>query len=268
LARLVDRYRLYIDESGDHVFCDRKTLEQPPHRYLALAGCSFSRAAYTDFQMATDQFKRKHIPHDPDEPVLLHRTDILGARGHFWRLRDPSARQSFNDDLLVLVAAADCLVTLVVIDKLQLIMRYSRPFDPYNMAMHFLLQRYCFQLGNVGRQGDVMAESRNGKEDGELADTYRDIYANGDEYVNMATYQQCLTSGELKLKRKSANVAGLQLADLLAHPLKQAFLAERGLIQPPAAAFARRFAAAAAAKYDRNPRNGEIDGYGRVLFPK
>lgn len=30
------RYRLYLDESGDHVFHD---LESPSHRYLALVGC-------------------------------------------------------------------------------------------------------------------------------------------------------------------------------------------------------------------------------------
>ncbi len=34
-----DRYRLYIDESGDHVF---RQLEEDRHRYLCLLGCRVS----------------------------------------------------------------------------------------------------------------------------------------------------------------------------------------------------------------------------------
>jgi hypothetical protein len=39
-----------------------------------------------------------------------------------------------------------------------------------------------------------------------------------------------LTSKEIKLKPKNANIAGTQLADLLAYPLKQEILVENGRI--------------------------------------
>ena len=86
----VPQFRLYLDESGDHVFHDEGTLALPSHRYLALTGCWFETTgdAYLGFTDALEQLKRSHLPHSPDEPVVLHREDILNRRGPFWRLRD------------------------------------------------------------------------------------------------------------------------------------------------------------------------------------
>lgn len=42
--------------------------------------------------------------------------------------------------------------------------------------------------------------------------------------------QNSLTSKELKLKAKTANIAGLQVADLLAYPVSQDILRDQGVI--------------------------------------
>ncbi len=263
-----ERYHLYIDESGDHVFHDEKTLQEAPHRYLALAGCWFKTSDYVEFHRALEDLKQKHVPHNPDEPVVLHRSDILNRRGPFWRLRDPDKRAAFDGDLLSLIRSVEFKAVVVVIDKLRMRRDYANPFHPYHAALDFLLQRYCCVLNHHNRKGDVTAESRQRHEDRLLRNAYNHILTYGDMHHKASFYQQALTSRKLKLKRKSANIAGLQLADLLAHPLKQQLLIDHGKISDPGENFGTKVASAAARRYNTNVWTGELEGYGRVLFPK
>src|SRR5947207_1256748 len=80
-----ERYRLYLDESGDHVF---KRMFEPSHRYLCLLGCWFRGRDYGLFHDALERFKQQHVPHNPDDPVILHREDIINRRKSFYRLRE------------------------------------------------------------------------------------------------------------------------------------------------------------------------------------
>lgn len=79
-----ERYRLYLDESGDHVF---NFLEKPSHRFLCLLGCWFRNPEYMDFHARVEDFKRAHLPHHPDDPPILHREDIINRRGYLSRRR-------------------------------------------------------------------------------------------------------------------------------------------------------------------------------------
>lgn len=260
-----ERFRLYIDESGDHVF---KHLDEPGHRYLSLLGCWFRGRDYQAFHIGLEEFKRKQIPHHPDDPVILHREDIINRRGCFWRLRDQEATEQFDSELLNLIEHTEFRVCAVVIDKQALQERYPTPAHPYNLGMGFLLQRYCGLLNHINRRGDVMAESRGGREDRLLKDSYTLVYTRGVWMTRADSLQQALTSGELKIKPKSANIAGLQLADLLAHPIRQAILLEQGRIEGPLAPFAQRLIGAVEAKFNRHLYSGETRGYGKVLFPQ
>jgi hypothetical protein len=132
----------------------------------------------------------------------------------------------------------------------------------------FLLQRYCGLLNHINRQGDVMAESRGGTEDRLLKDSYRHVYDNG-AWMNSATFfQQALTTRELKVKPKGANIAGLQLADILAHPVRQAILRGKGRIDRGQGPFGRRLLEVAEPKFNRHLYDGRVEGYGKVLYPK
>jgi len=260
-----ERFRLYIDESGDHVF---KHLDDPGHRYLSLLGCWFRGRDYQAFHPALEEFKRKHIPHHPDDPVILHREDIINRRGAFWRLRDQEATERFDAELLALIERATFCVCAVVIDKKALQDRYPTPAHPYNLGMGFLLQRYCGLLNHINRRGDVMAESRGGREDRLLKDSYTLVYTRGVWMTRAESLQQALTSGELKIKPKTANIAGLQLADLLAHPVRQAILLEEGRIAGPLAPFGEKLVAVVEKKFNRHLYTGQTQGYGMVLFPE
>lgn len=259
------RYRLYVDESGDHTY---HALEDPAKRYLGLLGLFVETEVYrTRFQPALERLKQMHFPHSPDEPVILHRKELVNRDGPFWRLRDAERERQFNQDFLECIATQDYGLILVVIDKKSHIERYGgAAFHPYHYCLTTLLERYCGFLNFFNAQGDVLAESRGGTEDLQLKQAYRNIYNGGTFFHDVEFFRRTLTSGELKLKRKEANIAGLQVADLLVYPSKQDLLVQEGCIAEPGDVFGKEICARIEPKYNRRPSDGRVKGYGKVFL--
>ncbi len=113
-----------------------------------------------------------------------------------------------------------------------------------------------------------MAESRGKSEDGLLKDAYAYSYAHGDMHNKADFFRRALTSKQLKLKKKEANIAGLQLADLLAYPVKQQILQENDRVEEAAQTFGNTLAQAIEDKYDHHAHSARVGGHCRVLFPK
>lgn len=266
LADPDQRYRLYIDESGDHVF---RQLDEESHRYLCVLGCWFRADHYRDFHRRLEAFKQAHIPHNPDEPLILHREDIANRRGPFWRLRDPERSQAFDTELLEVISASEFSIVAVVIDKKRLHDSYDSPAHPYHLAIGFMLQRYCGYLNHVNRHGDVMAESRGAKENRLLMASYEWCYERGVwAFTPAQALQQALTTRKLKIEQKSANIAGLQLADVLSNPVRKGILVEMGEIDQEPSPFAARMIEVAKRKFNRQLYTGRVWGYGKVFYPK
>lgn len=159
------------------------------------------------------------------------------------------------------------LLITVVIDKKAHIERYgSAAFHPYHYCLAVLLERYCGFLNRIHGQGDVMAESRGGTEDRQLRAAYQSIWQNGTHFRTPQFFQQALTSKEIKLKPKAANIAGLQVADLLAYPCKQEILLAHERIQDPGDVFGKEISRCVASKYNRRLSDGRVKGYGQVFL--
>jgi len=263
------RYRLYLDESGDHTY---QALDQPSHRYLGLTGCYFTFEDYPAFAHALEQLKYDHFaryPHrDPDQPIILHRNDIINRRGVFSLLRDPENEERFNNDLLRTFADARYKIISVVIDKKKHLERYgNHTFHPYHYCLTAILERYCGFLNYFNARGDVLAEARGGTEDNQLKSAYRRIYESGTLWRDRDFFQNALTSKEIKLKPKKANIAGLQLSDCLAYPIKQTMLLEKGRIKDPGNVFGKRVYEAVSKKFNRQIYDGRLWGYGKIWLP-
>ncbi|MGQ9850197.1 MAG: hypothetical protein ACUVSU_09130 [Aggregatilineaceae bacterium] len=113
-----------------------------------------------------------------------------------------------------------------------------------------------------------MAEARGGKEDRLLAESYTRFYERGAWMIRASAFQAALSSRQLKLKDKRANIAGLQLADILAHPVKLWVLRQYGLVEPGTTAFGQQLVEVAQSKFNCHLYDGRVEGYGFVLFPK
>ena len=112
-----------------------------------------------------------------------------------------------------------------------------------------------------------MAESRGRVEDNQLKEAYRVIYKVGTQWRGAEYFQKVLTSSEIKVKQKWANIAGLQLSDLLAHPSKQEILIEERRIDDPGDNFGKQICHCIQAKYNQQVYQGRIRGYGKVFLP-
>jgi hypothetical protein len=221
----------------------------------------------TSFHPALERLKQDHFPHNPDEPVVLHRKDMINRTGPFWRLRHMEAERAFNAAFLQFLGEQDFRLITVVIDKKAHIERYgTAAFHPYHYCLVALLERYCGFLNRFGAQGDVMAEARGGKEDDQLAGAYRTLWANGTQFRSAEFFQRVLTSKEIKMCRKEQNIAGLQVADLLAYPCKQDILIENLRINDPGDIFGKQVCQCVAAKYNRRLGNDQVAGYGKVFL--
>lgn len=260
-------YRVYVDEVGNH---DLTHADNPNQRFFSLTGVILE-SEYTSrvLRPEMEQMKAEIFQHDPDEPVVFHRKELVNKRPPFHALHDPSVEQHFNTRLLIALAGWDYRVITVVLDKQAHRDQYSVwHFHPYHYCLAVLLERFVLFLHCGGHRGDVMVEQRGGVEDRKLKDSYRRLYERGTENIPSERWQACLTSGELKVKPKTANVAGLQLADLIAHPSQREVLIEHGLLIDRRDIFGDQISAILRQdKYYRNRQTGEIAGYGKKLLP-
>lgn len=155
-----------------------------------------------------------------------------------------------------------------VIDKLDHLTRYGRwAEDPYHYCLAILLERFQLWLaGTGGGRGDVMAESRGGREDRRLKAEFERIFRQGTMNVGHVDFVARFTSSQLKVSPKDKNVAGLQLADPIAHPSFAAIKARRESTDLPANFGGQVAQILEASKYRRR-WDGQIRGYGTKWLP-
>jgi hypothetical protein len=121
-------------------------------------------------------------------------------------------------------------------------------------------------LNKKGLGGDVLAESRNKKENNRLKKEFHKLYENGTQHIAPSEISEVLTSKEIKIKSKENNIAGLQLADLLAHPSRREILLEKQMIEDSRKnIFAEKIVDILKTKYDS--QDGEIYRFGKNLLP-
>lgn len=262
------KYRLYIDESGDHTF---RQLDDPAKRYLCLMGVviEFDHNRLR-FAPNLEALKQKHFPydHEGDNPVVLHRSDLLNRKGPFKTLLDPQKQLDFDTDLLKFLEDHEYLLIAVVIDKYAHLERYREAaYHPYHYCMSLMLERYCGLLRYRGASGDVIAEARGKEEDKQLRLAYEQFYENGTRFASPESIQSVLSSKEIKLKPKTSNIAGIQIADVVAHPCKQDVLISQNAIQDTGENFGKQIIQKVKDKYNRRYDTGEVEGYGRVFIP-
>lgn len=212
------KYRIYIDEVGNN---DLGNSNNDNHRYLCLTGVVFN-LDYVKTVLTPDieSLKSRYFDSHPDEPIILHRKEMINKKFPFKVLEDPTIESNFNREFLALLDKWEFKTITVLIDKLEHQKKYSTwRYDPYHYCMAIMFERYHLRLREANITGDMMFESRGGKEDMRLKDSYSKIYNEGTEWINATDIKETITSKELKIKPKSANISGLQVADLLAYPL-------------------------------------------------
>ena len=192
----------------------------------------------------------------------------MSCDGAFAALKDDHLRSEFDARFAALVAEVPAPAFTVSIDKERHLEKYKVwQFSPYHYVMTCLLERFVQWLARTGNRGDVVGEARNPTHDAQLRRAFRFFHKSGTKWVKAAVVQKHLLSKELRLEPKAANIAGLQIADGLAHPAHRSFKFKKlgKAIPNDYGAFLAKLLERQI--YDRNPSNGKVEGYGRKWLP-
>lgn len=259
--------RLFIDEVGNGDL--RGAAENPNVRYLALTGVIAIRSAHDGAVSQRMEAVKGLLPaHSPEHPVLFHRREMVRREGVFAVLWDDELRSRFDAAMLSLFEDAPYLAVTVQIDKKAHLETYQVwHFDPYHYCVRCLLERYVLYLRRHGWRGDVVAEPRTKYHDKRLKASFARTYEQGTENMSAAVFQAHLISKDIGFFPKKANQAGLQLADMLAHPSARYMRCERDG-EPHPDDFGFKVAQILVEKrYARNPHTQSIAGYGTKWLP-
>jgi len=262
-------YRLYIDESGDQTYYDYSNIrfDTPAERFLALMGFAIKRSQRIVLNAELEKIKLECLNSDPDNPIILHRKDIINKKRGFYILQDSKKEEEFNSRLLKLLSDLDYVLFLVVMDKKSHFEKYKQAaFHPYHYALTALMERYCGFLNFHNIKGDIWAEKRGGKEDKKLEEAFSCVFEHGTNFRESSFFRKALTSTKLTFREKSANISGLQIADILAFPCKQKFLFEKRLIEAPADIFGNKICEKVEYKYNMQVYKQKTEGYGKVFL--
>ena len=223
----METYRLYIDETGDHRY---KQLDKLESRYLGLTGLLFNKEYYdSNVPLAVESLKKRFFRYDPDKPPILVRSEIVYRKHGFGVLVNGELNARWQQTVLELYRDLKVEIFTVVIDKKVHIERYPlETFDAYVYTLAVLLWRVRGYLHFHKWQSDIMAEARGKVEDNNIQKAFKYVCENGFTGFGTAEgYRDAFPIAELKFGTKAHNVAGLQLADLVAYGQKIKTLLEK-----------------------------------------
>jgi hypothetical protein len=173
--------------------------------------------------------------------------------GDFSILRNAETRALFINRLNGVIETADFMIIAGVIDKKRHVEKYIRPADPYEIALAFCmerLQRYLINRGQADHTTHVQVECRGKAEDAKLELEFRRICDGKNVFGKMPNL-------DIRFMDKKHNSTGLQLADLVAHPVG------RHAINPTQS---NRAYDILESKFRRGP-GGRVKGFGLKNFP-
>jgi len=258
--------RMYVDENGTHNL--REDLNNDSNRYLCLTGIAMYLHEHSNLTQRINKIKQKYFG---SIDVVLHRRELISGKEPFEALKDKEVRKSFDEEFLQVVSSINYRVISVLIDKKAHVEKDGifNARDPYVIALEYLMQQYLYWLQRFDNHvmGDILAESRGGKEDSITKEAYKYVYE-GKGFIKFADTDKYFSSKEIKLKRKKDNIAGLQFVDLLSHPARRYILSHNNRAPDikPNSYEQRIVNILVKDKFGR--KNDIIEGSGTVFFPK
>ncbi len=212
---------LYLDETGDH------SLSKIDSSYpiFVLCGVLVDEDYHNDeITRKLNNFKKKHFG---TEDIVLHSQEMTHPQNAsnrlYLRFLDREFRKSFYKDFEFLLKDINLSVVACVIMKNKHFAKYGlEAKDPYLLSFDNLINRLVFDLGD-NEKGKIVAESRDSLLDNQLEIAYLSARVEGTNKVQPAELKLKLNSS-ITFVRKSDNVAGIEIADMVASPIARYFL--------------------------------------------
>ena len=203
---------MYLDESGDHSL----TVIDSEYPIFVLGGVILDQNyAEQELSERVRDFKMRVFGRDD---LILHTADIVRNKNGFEALVDTGFRQYFYLQLNALMADLHYTVVACVIKKDAHLRRYGmKAVDPYLLSLDILVERFCFEIGDVEAGGQIIAEKRDPTLNRQLDLAWLNLKVSGTGYLRAADIDKRVVS--LTQQSKLSNSAGLQVADLVVSPI-------------------------------------------------
>ena len=199
-------YIIFADESGDHGL----SCVKPENSLFTLVFCIFKKSDYISIvKSMIAQLKLNFWGHDL---VVLHNHEIRKSRGEFAFLFKEEIRKIFLHALNETVRAIPFLIIATTVDKRALIDGLNIE-NPYSLALKSCVEQTVDFLklkGQFGRVTHPIVESRGKPEDQDLEKSFRQLSLD----PSLGSFPL-----DIKFANKQTNSTGLQIADLVAHPI-------------------------------------------------
>ena len=241
---------LFLDESGDH----NLSVIDPQYPLFVLGGVILDQD-YAEAELTGELNAFKQALFGQTD-IVLHTADITRNKNGFENLKDAAFRDRFYAALNALMRRIRYSVVACAVRKDEHLSRYGvAALDPYLLSLDVLVERFCFEIGNVGGGGVIVAERRDPTLDRELELAWLNLKIQGTRYLQAKHIEDRILG--LNLRAKRDNIAGLQLADLVVSPIGRHVLGKPDkedwkIVQE---------------KFRRSPA-GKIEGYGLVVLPQ
>jgi Protein of unknown function (DUF3800) len=203
---------LFLDESGSH----NLTVIDPNYPVFVLGGVLLDR----DYAEGELEYKLRAFKRDlfGNENLILHTADLTRNRNGFEAMKDKAFREQCYLKLNQLMRELEYRVIACVIKKDGHLSRYGvSALDPYMFSLEVLVERFAMEVGNHWHGGEIVAECRSLELDKELGLAWENLRVQGSRFVTATEIRNRIVG--VTARPKLANVAGLQLADLVVTPI-------------------------------------------------
>lgn len=150
--------------------------------------------------------------------VCFHSNDIRNRQSPF----NIEKFDEFIEDLAFTLDNINFRIISATVNKVELIKRYADAADnPYNLAIHFILERYCYRLNQLNEKGIIILESRGNVENKFVLKHIVDVKENGTFYNKPAHFRNFVGAYFNPKWKKGTNESYviLELADLVSYPI-------------------------------------------------
>lgn len=207
------RFIAFFDECGDH------SLVKINHELPVFVMCTVivERTTYAEVIVpALAALKLRYFAH---EGVNLHSRDIRKADGPYTILLNAQVRARFIEDLSETMARLPFTLFATAIHKYAYKARYGVDArNPYDVALEYSFERVLHFMEASGETAlPVIAEARGTNEDNALRASFQRLMSEGTGYNKAVRFLKLACP--ISFRRKNDNIAGIQLADLCAHPV-------------------------------------------------
>lgn len=218
--KLQNRYYLFLDECGDQ----NLTSFDPSFPVFTLCGIIVSQEQLDIISKKINDLKEDLWG---DKKIIFHSRDIRKCQNGFEIFFDLDIKQKFYTQINEILKDKLYVIVCCSILKEPYIRQYGRLNDVYGQSLSYIIERTVFYLDSLSKDNihlTTIVECRGKKEDKALLDYYNKVSDRGTYWVTSERIKQYFK--EFEMKRKSENLVGLQIADLVAYPITRHVLDE------------------------------------------